>query len=269
MNEEVKQLEIIHAEDKKAKKKFYLIMLGSIIVGALFGIGMVFCENLLEGLSYKSFARTMVLFLPVIQCLSCIIATVLFTHFYRKGLAEKAQWNGDVNETYDKMENFLGIALSISNLSFVILLTLFGITFSLLDATQDLPDHQFALWFILDTGSLFYSIFFVMISQKKVVNLEKIINPEKQGSVYETGFQKKWLNSCDEMEQLYIYKAAFHSFKRTSGTCMLLWLFTFFTSTVFHTGIFPVLIVGIIWFVSMLSYLTEAHKLSKHKPHTL
>lgn len=74
--------------------------------------------------------------------------------------------------------------------------------------------------------------------------------------------------SCDEMEQFYIYKSAFYSFRCTSGVCMVLWLFTFFTSAVFHTNIFPVLIVGIIWFVSMLSYHIEAYKLSKHKSNT-
>lgn len=268
MNEEMKQLELINQEDKKAKKRFYIIMLCSLIIGGIFGFSMGLCEDLLENLSYKGLSKNMVLILPMIQCLGCFIATILFVHFYRKGMAAKAQWDGDVSESYDKMENFLSLALSVSNISFVVLLTLYGITFSLLDATEDMPNEQFVIWFILNIGSLFYSIFFVMLSQKKIINVEKMINPEKQGSVYEMGFQKKWLNSCDEMEQFYIYKSAFYSFKCTSSVCMFLWLFTFFTSTVFHTGIFPVLIVGIIWFVSMLSYHIEAYKLSKHKSNT-
>ena len=268
MNEEMKQLEMINQEDKKAKKKFYLIMLCSLVIGAFFGAGSAFCKDILEGLSYKNLEKTIATILPAIQCLSCIFATILFVHFYRKGLKEKAQWNGDIDENYDKMEQSLGIAMSISNLAFVLLLTLYGITFSLLDATEQFSNHEFALWFGLNIISLVYAIFFVMISQKKVINLEKMINTEKQGSIYETGFQKKWMNSCDEMEQLQIYKAGFHAFKRTSTTCMILWLFTFFTSTAFHTGFFPVLLVGIIWFVSMLSYLLEANRLSKHKEHT-
>ncbi len=263
MNEEMKQLQKIIEEDKKAKKKFYIIMLCSMVIGALGGVGSVFCEDFFQGLSYKNVTITMVSILPVIQCFVCAIATILFINFYRKGLAQKAHWNGDINENYDKMEHFLGISLSISNLSFILLLILFGISFSLLDATEHFSSLHFGIWFILNIGSLFYSIFFTMISQRKVINLEKVINPEKKGSIYDTGFQKEWLNSCDEMERFYIYQAAFHSFKCTSNTCMALWIFTFFTSTVFHTGFFPVLLVGIIWFVSTLSYLTKANKLSK------
>lgn len=263
MNEEMKQLEQIKAEDKKAKKKFYLIMLCSLIVGGFFGVGTTFFEELFNGLSYENLTNTMGTILPAIQCAVCAIATILFVYFYRKGLAEKAHWNGDVNERYDRMENCLDIALSISNLSFILILILFGITFSLFDTTEDFSTFKFSIWFILAIGSLFYSIFFLMISQKKIVNLEKVINPEKQGSVYDTGFQKKWIDSCDEMEKSYIYQAGFYSFKCTANTCMILWILTFFTSTVFHTGFFPVLMIGIIWFTSTLSYLIKAHRLSK------
>lgn len=263
MNEEMKQLELIKAEDKKAKTKFYLIMLCSVIIGGSFGASSTFLEELFNGLSYANLTNTMGTILPAIQCAVCAIATVLFVYFYRKGLEEKKHWNGDVNESYDRMENCFDMALSISNLSFILILILFGITFSLLDTTEDFSTPKFAIWFILAIGSLFYSIFFLMISQKKIVNLEKVINPEKQGSVYETGFQKKWIDSCDEMERSYIYQAGFYSFKCTTNTCIILWIFTFFTSTIFHTGFFPVLIVGIIWFASTLSYLIKAHKLSK------
>ena len=145
MNEEMKQLEMINQEDKKAKKKFYLIMLCSLVIGAFFGAGSAFCEDILEGLSYQSFERNIATLLPAIQCLCCIIATVLFVHFYRKGLKEKTLWNGDIDENYDKMEQSLGIALSISNLAFVLLLTLYGITFSLFDATEHFSSHEFAL----------------------------------------------------------------------------------------------------------------------------
>ena len=36
---------------------------------------------------------------------------------------------------------------------------------------------------------------------KLVVDLEKKLNPEKKGSVFEMQFQKTWLESCDEAQK--------------------------------------------------------------------
>ena len=39
--------------------------------------------------------------------------------------------------------------------------------------------------------------------------LTRRINPEKQGSVYDTKFFEKWVDSCDESEQRQMGQAAF------------------------------------------------------------
>ena len=265
MNEEIKQLEQITQQDKKAKKKFTLIIVLCAIAGGVLGFSSAHAEDLLKGVSLEGFTKTLAYLLPYLQAFLCILATGLFAYFYKKGLHAKAKWDGDINEDYYKMEDNLGIALAITNLFYIALLTLFGMSFSLLKYLNSASGITFGIWFALDLGSLIYIILFTIITQKKVVNLEKLINPEKQGSIYDTNFQKKWLNSCDELEQLCIYKSGYASFKYTNMTCMILWLTTFFTSQVFHTGLYPVLLIGIIWFVSTLSFQLEAHKLDRQK----
>lgn len=265
MNEEIKQLEQITQQDKKAKKKFTLIIVLCAIAGGVLGFSSAHAEDLLKGVSLEGFTKTMAYLLPYLQAFLCILATGLFAYFYKKGLHAKAKWDGDINEDYYKMESNLGIALSITNLFYIAVLTLSGMNFSLMQYMNNASNTTFGIWFALFLGSLIYIIFFVICAQKKVINLEKLINPEKQGSVYDTNFQKKWLNSCDELEQLCIYKAGFAAFKQTNMICMILWLTTFFTSQVFHTGLYPVLLIGIIWFVSTLSFQLEAHKLDRQK----
>lgn len=265
MNEEIKQLEQITQQDKKAKKKFAVILILCTLAGGVFGVSSAHAEDLLEGVSLEGFTKTLAYLLPYLQAFLCILATGLFAYFYKKGLHAKAKWDGDINEEYYKMESNLGIALAITNLFYIAILTLFGMSFSLLQYMDNASDLSFGIWFALDLGSLVYCLFFTMYTQKKVVNLEKLINPEKEGSIYDTNFQKKWLNSCDELEQLCIYKSGYASFKCTNATCLILWLITIFTSQVFHTGLYPVLLIGIIWFVSTLSFQLEAHKLDKQK----
>lgn len=265
MNEETKQLEQITQQDKKAKGKFILIIVLCAIAGGIFGGCSAFVEDILNGISLKGFTKAVVYLLPYVQVFLCLLATGLYAYFYKKGLHAKAKWDGDINEDYCTMETNLGIALSISNLFYIVMLTLYGINFSLMDYMNDASGIFFGIWSTLNLVSLIYTLFFVIYSQKKIVNLEKILNPEKQGSIYDSKFHKKWLDSCDELEQLCIYKSGYASFIRTNTTCMILWLFSLFTSRVFHTGLYPVLLIGIIWFVSTLSFQLEAHKLTNRK----
>lgn len=263
MNEEKKQLERITQQDKKARGKFILILVICTLAGGVFGFCSSSAEDLLNGVSLKDITKGLAYLLPYLQAILCLVATGLCAYFYRKGLHAKQKWDGDVNEEYYKMESNLGIALSISNLFYIIILTLFGMSFSLLQYMNSASKINFGIWFALDLGSLIYILFFIMYTQKKIVNLEKVINPEKQGSVYDTKFQKKWLDSCDELEQLCIYKAGYTSFTHTNIACIVLWIVTIFTSQIFHTGFYPVLLVGILWFISTLSFQIEAHKLDK------
>ena len=48
--------------------------------------------------------------------------------------------------------------------------------------------------------------------QQMTVDFQKIMNPEKQGSVYDLRFQKKWEESCDELEKFTIYRSAYKAY---------------------------------------------------------
>lgn len=54
--------------------------------------------------------------------------------------------------------------------------------------------------FLLALVMLIVTIFASVIQQKNAVDFLKIVNPEKSGSVYDMNFQKKWIESCDEMD---------------------------------------------------------------------
>lgn len=263
MNKNEIALEKVKQEDKKNKGKFLILLLCATLIGGLCGAGMGYCEELLMDLSFEGILKQLGLYLPAFQLLVCAATTLLCVHYYRKGIAFRSQWSGEVDEIYDAMEENLSIALAISQLSFILLMTLFGITFSTVWLQLELPDATFAIWLSLDILSLIYCLIFTISFQKKIINFEKVLNPEKQGSVYDMKFQKKWMDSCDELEQLQIYKSGFHAYQVTNSACIILWMFTFFTSTVFHTGFYPVLLIGLLWFVSTFSYLREAHRLSK------
>ena len=55
--------------------------------------------------------------------------------------------------------------------------------------------------FLPDLILFLASVAVLVVLQQKIVDLERRINPEKRGSVYDMKFQKTWMDSCDEAER--------------------------------------------------------------------
>ncbi len=101
--------------------------------------------------------------------------------------------------------------------------------------------------------------------QQMMIDFEKLLNPEKRGSVYDRNFNAKWLESCDEMERLMIYKSAYKAFGITNLTCSIFLTALTLLSLFFDYGTLPAICVGAVWLSMILSYSMEAIKLSKSK----
>ena len=108
--------------------------------------------------------------------------------------------------------------------------------------------------------------FLVLFTQQRVVDLTRRINPEKQGSVYDLRFQKKWLASCDEAERQRIGQAAYSSFLVTSRTAMVVWIVMVLVNLHLPIGPLPVLAALVPWGVGQISYLVTCLKMERSRP---
>lgn len=102
-----------------------------------------------------------------------------------------------------------------------------------------------------------------VIIQQKCVDAAKKTNPEKTVSVYDTKFQKKWIDSCDEAERLMIGKCAFKAFAATNTVCSVLSIMLAVCALTFGTGFLPSLVVCVIWIVNQSVYCKEMLRYSK------
>ena len=100
-----------------------------------------------------------------------------------------------------------------------------------------------------------------------IINVSSITakktNPEKTVSVYDTKFQKKWMDSCDEAEKIMIGKCAFKAYSATNTVCYALAIVLAVCALVFETGFLPSLVVCLIWIVNQSVYCKEALRYSK------
>lgn len=110
------------------------------------------------------------------------------------------------------------------------------------------------------------SAFVLVFSQQKIVDLTRQMNPEKQGSVYDTKFRKKWLESCDEAEQKQIGQAACQAFNAVNVLCPALWVVLLMLSFAFSFDLLlPAFTVCLIWLVLNVSYCLACIRLGKRR----
>ena len=257
MNGQTKEMEI-KRENKKALPKLFLIIAVCAVVGFFAGFGAAWLGDNDPAAFSESLRRfwtaSAPINLPVLAVLLMIPAQILY---FREKKAF-SRWDGEDEEALEKIETILSVALLLVG-SFMIF-----IYFAMAVILADINALSGKMLLIC-LAEMLLSLFWTAVLQQKLVDLEKQINPEKQGSVYDIKFNKKWMDSCDEREQLIIYKSAYQSYRFTSTFCLILSIVVMLGSIPFGYGPLPACIVLLVWLVMMLSYCIAAMKLEKHK----
>lgn len=254
----------IKKEDKKAFKSFIIIMIISAIAGGILGgMSIYFKDSLSENLPdfIMNILEAITPFASVVLSLLVIITSSIV---YKKLTKELKIWNeSDEEDIIDKIEEKLSYILLLSSVNLIMGFFFFGVGFALpsdyLDLNGDIVKRiLFFVGFVLCVLSS-------ILIQKKFVNLEKEINPMLKGSVYDTKFSEKWIDSCDEAIKMNIYKSSYKAYKAVTNTCLILWLVCVLGYNVWDFGIMPLFIVTTIWLVQTVAYCLESIKNSKKR----
>ena len=226
------------SENRRALPKFFLTMLGSLLVGCLLGSLLGFSRvfgldtGKIAGLLNGAVRSAMFWGIPVTTLVT--MGTCFF--LYRSAARKFAAWGGgDEDDVSQSVEILLSWALLISAVQ--LLLSLFFMT-----AIGTYQPEEGTLAMI---GAFLLSCACVIFTQQKVVDLERRMNPEKHGSVYDTKFQKKWLDSCDESE------------RRQIGEVLTV------LGMVFEIGMLPVSVLLLVWGVMQVTYALSSIQLSR------
>lgn len=185
---------------------------------------------------------------------------------YLKAKKSFKNWDGEDEESINKVEKTLSKSMLISNTALIIDYFLLAayIYFTGSDKLT-LSENIIGINSTISMATFLISLIFYVVIQRAIVELEKKINPEKKGEVLDMNFQKEWEQSLDEAEMIMACKAGYKSFKVTNFTCVMLWMISLISQLVFDTGILPALFVTIIWLVSTLTYQIEAMRLESKK----
>ena len=246
-------------ENRKALPRFALTMLGSLLAGGV--LGFILGISRVFGAETAALAEVLNGFLSAVTPWGIPVTSVLTLgpafFLYRSAAKKYAAWGGgDEDETSESIETTLSWVLL---LSAVQLLINFFFMAAFCVYYMDADIDALAL-----VGVFIVSDALVIFAQQKTVDLERKMNPEKHGSVYDTKFQKKWLESCDESERRQIGQACYRAYMVTTRVCLGVWLVLVILSMVFEMSILPVFILLLVWGVLQVTYTLECIRLSRH-----
>lgn len=252
----------IKMANRKAVPKFLLIMLLSLIVGGAVGFfSAKFSLNALSD-SLKSAGTFFGVYIaPYLMLAMAIVIPIVCIVLYMNAKKILADWDGEDEDVYNAADKKLSVIMWIT--SAALILSFFLITASYSVGFSAFESKRHTLPVLVGIASFFAILIEAVLIQQKCVDAVKAMNPEKTASVYDTKFQKKWLDSCDEAEKIMIGKCSYKAYAATNTVCLILSVVLAIFALVFETGFLPSLAVCLIWLVNQSAYLKEAMKYSK------
>ena len=247
MNDHVKR------DNRRALPKYLLTILLYGLLGGVLGFftGVAGAAGVAETVR-QALDRLLAVCAPWGIVASAVILLGAGWYLYAAAKRRFTAWDGEDEDTMDDVERQLSWALLLTGL--MIVLDFFFFAASIIYER-----------FLQDLILFLASVVVLVVLQQKIVDLERRINPEKRGSVYDMKFQKTWMDSCDEAERAQIGQACYTAYRMGNKVCVFLWVALLILNFVFDFGLLPIAAVLVVWGVMQTAYALECIRLSKRK----
>lgn len=254
----------VRQENKKALPRFILIVVLSLVFGGVLGYALVALnlENFEDtlaaaGLFFTNYAAPwLIIALPVAELAVCL-------PIYFSAKKQLSAWDGEDEAVSGQAEVKLSVCVGITGLCTVLAFFLLSAMFAGFVGNAGTERMMPAPMFFGGLAAFLIDLFAPMVLQQKLVDLTKRLNPEKKGSVYDTKFQKKWYESCDEAERAIIGQCAFKAYQAMCRVCLGLWVVFALGGMFFSWGFLPSLAVCVVWGAGQSVYAWWTLKLGK------
>ena len=251
-------------ENKKALKILVPITIAAGVFGGI--IGVMASMHGAQGLA-ETFSKMLHQFLYIIGpwavILSALIGILGGLYMYKaaqKDYEKSLPIDEDDEideEVFTKIDKKISQAILLNSMMMILSFMFYAIVVAYMERYIEESLVLLAVSFIAFIASMFGA----GRIQQMLIDFTKVLYPQKNGSVYDIKFSEKWEESCDELEKLMIYKAAYKAYKTTNLACCIGLVTTILLCFFFHYGPLPAMLVGIIWIIHVMTYGLEAMKL--------
>lgn len=242
----------IRRENRKAIKKFIAVLIISGLVGALLGgVGTAYAGKIQAiGADHGRMIGEILFYAFPILFAGIHIWSAAIYHKYRK---VKDLWDGEDEIIADRIDNRISYVIWAECIA-----TALGfLYFALLMGADHFSTISVGKKIAVVIIFVMHFVFITLIEQR-CIDLTKEMNPEKQGSVYDMHFNKKWMASCDEAEKMQMYQCAWVSYRVTNLAFIFTWALTFLMNEFFNTGLFACGVVILLWIIQNSAYCYQS-----------
>lgn len=256
-------------ENRKALKVFIPIIIAAAVVGGIVG-GMASTDGAKDiAANISDFLRELLYLIAPYGVVLTGTAGILIAWYFYKSAEKEFLHSKEQCRTDDEVEEEIlaavdrKISLGMLTVSVAVIVSFifFGTVVSYIDRYLDGNGNLLIIAIIFFVAEEFFAVKL----QQMMIDFEKVLNPEKQGSVYDLKFKEKWEDSCDEMEKLMIYKASYKAYQTANKACVAAFLAMVMLSFFFDYGPLPAIVAGSVWLAMTVCYCLEAMKLDKEK----
>ncbi len=246
-------------KEKKILVKFLAVAALALGLGFFMGYNsMAFEKDIIGQLTYLF--SSLVKISPVLMVLGFVLMGVAIAYYNKGKAAAAVALAGDEEEKYEKAEELLGNAITMTNWLNIYMYCVFGVMVSGFGTGYSMDDFMpvmaaIALFLVLLIGGA--------LLQNVIVKQIQKLNPEKQGNVLDSKFHKEWFDSCDEAEKARIGHASYKSYRATSLAIVGAMLIAIFISMMTPTGPLAAMLVCGVWAVQFASYTKAAKEWEK------
>ena len=247
----------IRADNKKALPKYLGIMFCCFLLGFVMAILAGGADKYGMRADMVPALQTLLGVLPVFVLPAiCVILLIPSLVVMKKAKTMWKGWDGEDDTLPERVEAMLDKLLLLQNTTG----PLAYLTFTL-DAAYD--HERFRSAAVLVFFALY--IFLLVWQQKRVVDFNRLMNPEKQGSLYDLNFQNKWVASCDEAEKKLLGEAALSTFFVMGAVYIVTWIVMMFLRDLFNFGIMPAVVPLVLWGIHTTVFQVKGILLNKHQ----
>lgn len=225
-------------KNKKSDKKIYITFI--VVMAVLYGAGYLAGRLVARGeksgnleavlkVLKNSFASIMPPFYLVLAVVSLFVVCMLYLSC--KKMYKTLQADSENNNLWDCLDDKLNQSLILSNVMSIMNIFFFGCVIWLVEFVSYGKNGGYEAVIVIADCIFFVVLLAVeLLVPKGIVDIEKKLNPEKQGNVFDFKFNEVWLSCCDEAQKLMTYQAAYKAFMDTNITCIVLYILTFIGS---------------------------------------
>lgn len=241
--------------------RFIVVLTIAAIFGYFVGYGLVglSMDDVREIINTNVMPILYYFTIVVIICSSLVVYSQIFS--YMKCKKEVNNYSDESEyEEYERIDKMLTNTLSISELGFIV--AFIGLVANLSFISSPMLKHGLPIMTVA-LVMFILAIFVYLVLQSSLVKLTKRMNPKMQGEVLDFKFQKEWYSTMDESEKLLVGYASYKAFQASSTATVIALVVTMTLSAIFEFGPLPAFIIGALWIIQKVSYLTALSKKEK------